>query len=70
MRQEVIDYILNLTGNFKTVDIWEKFSDYKRSDIYSNVIVPLFKEKKIIKKGEKRGVYYYVANKSLEKDIT
>jgi len=62
VKKEIIEYILNITDNFKTVDIWEKFSNYKRSDVYSNVIAPLVKEKKIVKRGEKRGVYYCVAD--------
>lgn len=62
IKQQIIYFILNLNGSFKAKDVWEKFSSYKRSDIYSNVIVPLVRSGKLIKKGEKRGVYYCVVN--------
>jgi len=60
-RQEIRDYVLGLTGSFKTTDIWERFANFKRSDVYSTVIAPLVKQGKVVKRGEKRGVHYYVA---------
>jgi len=56
----VREFVLSFTEAFRTSDVWDRFSDYKRPDIFA-VISTLVKSKKVVKRGEKRGVHYYVA---------
>ena len=58
-KKKVIEFILSLKGKFKTTDVWHEFEGYRRSDIFA-VIRFLINQNKVVKRGEKRGVHYYV----------